>query len=162
MTFGEPQSQVLHFIDNEPCVDNITARFTMKQTKYLEIKYAWLRDVWEKGIIWPVKIPTVANISDFLTKPAEDIKGGISHVDKLYSIVNGTFYNTYSEYQVWISGLCDTNKFTKTKDVKNYQDLLQVKQDSKPQVGAMLNKYKIMSYYERIRLILMTKFPFTL
>ena len=45
--------------------------------------------------VWPVKIPTTMNISDFLTKPAEDIKGGISHVDRQYAIVNGTFYNTY-------------------------------------------------------------------
>jgi hypothetical protein len=33
----------------------------------------------------------VLPISEFLTKPAEDIKGGISHVDRQYAIVNGTF-----------------------------------------------------------------------
>jgi len=113
-------------------------------------------------VIWPVKIPTIANISDFLTKPVEDIKGSIPHVDKLYSVVNGTFYNTYSEYQVWISSLCNTEKFTKTKDVKNYQDLIKLKQDSKSKVECMLSKFEVMSYYERIRTVLISKFPFTM
>ena len=159
---NEPQSHILHFIDNEACVDNITARFVMKQTKYLEIKYAWLRDVWEKGMVWPVKIPTTMNISDFLTKPAEDIKGGISHVDRQYAIVNGTFYNTYSEFNSWISDLCSSSKFTKTKDVKDYQDLIRLKEGSKSKVDAILDMHKTMSYYERIRLALMKKSTFTL
>ena len=38
------QSHILHFIDNKACVDNITSRYTMKNTKYMQVKYSWIRD----------------------------------------------------------------------------------------------------------------------
>ncbi|CAL6334400.1 unnamed protein product [Bathycoccus prasinos] len=62
----------------------------------MEIKYAWLKDVWEKSMMWPEKLPTVMNILDFLTKPAEDIQ---DQLNKLYSIVNRSYFDTYAEYQ---------------------------------------------------------------
>ena len=46
---GEPQKHILHFIDNDACVDNIVSKFVMKNTKYMEIKYSWLREKWEDG-----------------------------------------------------------------------------------------------------------------
>ena len=74
---GEPQKHILHFIDNDACVDNIVlSKFVMKNTKYMEIKYSWLREKWEDGTIWPVKISSGENISDCLTKAAE-IRGSV-------------------------------------------------------------------------------------
>ena len=59
---GEPQKHILHFIDNDACVDNIVlSKFVMKNTKYMEIKYSWLREKWEDGTIWPVKISSGEN-----------------------------------------------------------------------------------------------------
>ena len=55
---GESRSHVLHFIDNQACVDNIISKFVMKNTKCIEIKYSWLKEAWENGTVWSVKIPT--------------------------------------------------------------------------------------------------------
>ena len=88
---------------------------------------------------------------------------GVKLTSKLKdAIVNGTFYNTYSEFHSWISDLCNSSKFTKTKDVKDYQDLIKLKQGSESKVDAIPDMHKTMSYYERIRLALMKKSTFTL
>ena len=36
---GEPQKHILHFIDNDACVDNIVSKFVMKNTKYMSFQF---------------------------------------------------------------------------------------------------------------------------
>ena len=123
---GEPQRHILHFIDNDACVDNIVSKFVMRNTKYMEIKYSWLREKWEDGTIWPVKISSKENISDFLTKAAEDVKNK-EQLNRCHFIVNGTYFLIYVEFEKWIKKLCSSKNFTKTVDIKCYEDLLQIK-----------------------------------
>ena len=81
---------------------------------------------WEDGTIWPVKMSSKENISDFLTKAAEDVKNK-EQLNRCHFIVNGTYFLTYFEFENWIKKLCSSKNFTKTVDIKCYEDLLNIK-----------------------------------
>ena len=84
---------------------------------------------WEDGTIWPVKISSKENISDFLTKAAEDVKNK-EQLNRCHFIVNGTYFLTYFEFEKWIKKLCSSKNFTKTVDIKCYEDLLEMKKQN--------------------------------
>jgi len=62
---------VLH-VDNSAALSLSTTLVTNKRTKHIDIRFHFLRELHERGIILPTKVHTDLNKSDLLTKPGEE------------------------------------------------------------------------------------------
>ena len=73
--FGWPVSKSSFLkMDNQSSVQVAKNPEHQGRMKHLDLKYFWLREVVEQGIITPVHIPTAENPADILTKPLDPVK----------------------------------------------------------------------------------------
>lgn len=60
----------------------------------MEIKYSWLKDAWENGLIWPVKVPTFLSL---IQAPTNWIS-----MDSLWSVDITLFIKCFYSMVSWI------------------------------------------------------------
>jgi hypothetical protein len=62
---------VLH-VDNSAALSIATTLVTNKKTKHIDIRYHFLRDLNDRGLIKPTKVHTDDNTADIFTKPLDE------------------------------------------------------------------------------------------
>ena len=72
-------------IDNTGAEQLIKTRALNKRTKHIDIRFHFLRDLFEEGLIHPVHIDTKLNIADAFTKPLSE-PDLLRHRDKIVQL----------------------------------------------------------------------------
>ena len=63
---------ILH-VDNIAALSISTTLVTNKRTKHIDIRYHFLREMHDTGVVKPTKIHTDDNTSDIFTKPLDEV-----------------------------------------------------------------------------------------
>ncbi len=63
-------------MDNQVVIAQITSEASSQRSKHIDIKYKFLKDLYYKGKITPIPVPTKSMIADTMTKafPTSDFR----------------------------------------------------------------------------------------
>ena len=69
------QPMLLH-MDNQAAIAQITSEASSQRSKHIDIKYKFLRDLYYKGKLKPLHVPTKSMVADLMTKafPTPDFR----------------------------------------------------------------------------------------
>ena len=71
---GFKQGPITIYVDNKGAIELATQRKTNMRTKHIDIRYHWIREKVEQGIIRLVHVASAHNIADLLTKIVGAVK----------------------------------------------------------------------------------------
>lgn len=85
------KSEIPVMIDSQSCISMVTNEKFSNRTKYIDVRYHFVKDYVQKNVVKLKYVPTQENIADMLTKPLAGIK--IKYLRNLASVLEPNVSN---------------------------------------------------------------------